>query len=224
MINTEVFKGIQYNSITELCAELARFSNKTNDSSSLPKLELLLISGSILTGKIIDYQKNNTQSSILVDVSNEIKQVTFIPVQNLVAISILDLDRFLLLQETENTLQTIGKLEFKRNILEVESRLTDILKKNITIQIENSEVIGEKERINANIILEQLPSLFESISCDNISERLLNDSVNSIQLVFSNSQLIQLNEGMLTICIREKRMHTISKEVEILKKEIESLL
>lgn len=224
MINTEVFKGMQYNSITELCAELAKFSNKTDDSSGLPKLELLLISGSLLTGKIINYQKNHTQSSIWVDISNEIKQITFIPVQNLVAISILELDRFLLLRETENTFQSIGRLEFKRKKLEVENQLVDILEKNTTIQIENSETINEIERINANRILEHLPSLFQSILCDNISKRLLNDYVKSIQLVFSNSQSTQMNDGKLTICIRDKRTHTIAKEVEILKKEIESLL
>lgn len=221
-----VFKNMPYNSITELCAELAKFANKVNDSSGLPRLELFLIGGNMLTGKIINFQINNTQSSIWLDISNdpEIKQVAFIPVQNLAGISILDLDRFLLLLETDTTLKSIGNLEFKRKVLEVKNQLAEIFKKNITLQIENSETLNEKERINANRILEQLPSLFESILCDNISKKLMNESVNSIQLIFSDSQSTQLNEKVLTICIKEKVTFTMAREREILKKEIESLL
>lgn len=221
-----VFKNMPYSSITELCAELAKFANKANDSSGLPKLELFLIGGNMLTGKIINFQTNNTQSSIWVDISNdpEIKQAAFIPVQNLAGISILDLDRFLLLREIDNPLQSIGNLEFKRKKLEVENQLSDIFENNIAIRIDNSESINEIERTNANRILEQLPSLFESILCDNISKRLMNDSVNSIQLIFSDSQSTELNEKVLTICIKEKVNFTISRELEILKQEIESLL
>src|SRR5690606_33877375 len=105
-----------------------------------------------------------------------------------------------------------------------ENNLSGIFEKNITIHIDNSEAIHEKERANANRILEQLPSLFQSILCDNTSKRLVNDSVNSIKLVFSDSQLTQINDKVLTICIKEKVTYTIAQEIEILKKEVESLL
>lgn len=121
-------------------------------------------------------------------------------------------------------MQSIGSLEFKRKILEVKNQLADIFEKNISIRIDNFETINEEERINANRILEQLPALFESILCDNISKTLVNDAVHLTQLIFSDSQSTQLNEKVLTICIKEKVTFTIAREIEILKKEIESLL
>ncbi len=221
-----IFKDIQYSSITEICAELAKFADKSTDSSNLPKLELFLVGGNIITGKIVNFQKNNSQSHIWVSTSNDdtVKQAVFVPVHNLAGISILDLDEFLFHRETNNPLQNIGSLELKRRKLETENQLSDIMEKNIAIEIDNFETINEMERANTNRILEQLPSLFKSILSDTLGKKLMNDAVNSIQLVFSDSEPSELKNGVLVIPVKEKRTHLITKEMELLKSEIEALI
>ncbi len=225
-MNISVLKKIKYTSIMDLCKELAEFASNSNDSSSLPKLELFLIGDIILKGKIIDYQNNINQSHIWFQQTNnkEIDQITFIPIQNLKSISILELDHFLLLQEINTSSQKIKKFELRRRFIKIEKELSLLIEKNISISIENDSEISDRDRAIVNRILECLPVVFDNILYDKLSKNLVKKSINSIQFILNNNNSVQLYNGILSIGIEEQIKQTINKEIERLKKEIEALL
>jgi hypothetical protein len=225
-MNLEYFKTVEPISVVEMCKQLSHLGEKEEDSQQLLRVELLLTSGFSLNGKIIKYQESPSVQHIWLETRNQSEtksSIALINCNQIFGITIIDFDAFLKLKEERKSLRNIGLLELKRVNKKVEEEVNDVLKKKIPIVIE-WEALDEKQRMIIHRIVAQIPSVFKSVLVDEMSLSSFNDTIRSIKIVISDTEVTRIEDNAFVICVKNTITNTIINDCKALKEKMESLL
>ena len=202
--------------------KLADFAEKTDDNSSLPKLELLLRTGNVVRGQIIGYDRTKQEKLLmLLSISdfNPKYQVTLVPDSQVVALTFLDSIKTL---TTFKTNTVISVLELKRTAKKVEEELEKLTSEKINL-ILDTDNYQENDRSTVFETVELLPEIFESLIKDEFGKNAVIENIKSIKISLSENNKVILEN-------KELHLETSSisefpnKQKERIQKEIESVL
>jgi hypothetical protein len=214
-------------SIVDLCKQIANFAPNLIDSSSLPKLELLLHNGICISGRIIKFQETASGKNIWIDNSssaNDKKSLLFLDVNQIIGITILDFDCYQIANESSNTeLISTGVLELKRKNKATEELLESLTTKPIPINTHIDTLTDEERSVIAKG-LELIAKVFGEILCDEMSKTIVKNQFEAIEIKISDNENVTFNNGILTVYVKKNRTQTTTKQIEMFKEKIESVL
>ena len=223
----EHYKALPVKSLTTWFSEMAEIAEKSTDSSSLPKLELLLRSGSVIRGHILKLQQNNHDQMLMVahlpDPYNNTDEVTFLSASEVVAITLLEPQAYLKQYILPAASKDIGSLELKRAAREFHEKVQEFFHEGVLFQLDTKEC-PDKARWEVLQVLEALPELIQQITADELGKKLANEKIQSIEIVASGHAQTTLEQGILKIQLSSPFTSTLNAEKERIKSEIESLL
>lgn len=218
----ESYKQNLFIDFTGWFIKLADFAEKTEDNSSLPKLELLLHTGNVIRGCIIGYDRTRQEKFLMVlEISdfNAKSRITLIPGVQVAAITFMDADKTLMSLETPSK---ISVLELKRSAKIIEENLEKSTASKISLILDTDNYPEE----NRKLILETikfLPSIFESLAADELGKKAVIENIENIKISITetDSTVLENKELHIKTSSGYKFPH---KEKERIKKEIESVL
>lgn len=202
--------------------KLADFAEKTDDNSSLPKLELLLHTGNIIRGAIIGYDRSKQEKLLMVlgiSDSNSKSEITLIPSSQVAALTFIDANKTL---EVIKNRPVISVLELKRTAKKTEEDLQKITVKKITLVLD-TENYAENHRSFVLETIKLLPSIFESLIEDELGKTAIEEKIDSIKISIAESNKISLHNKELHI-EKTSASEYAHKQKDRIKKEIESIL
>ncbi|WP_163398821.1 hypothetical protein [Flavobacterium fluviatile] len=202
--------------------KLADFADRAEDAYSLPKIELVLHTGNIIRGCIIGYDRTRQEKLLMVmgiPDSNPKSEITLIPESQVAAVTFMDADETLRVLEPDSV---VSSLELKRTAKKVEEDLEKSTASKINLNLDTENYPEE----NRKLILETikfLPSIFESLTEDELGKKAVVESIENIKISIAEADSIVLNNKELHIKTSSgyKFPH---KEKERIKREIESVL
>ncbi|NHN26631.1 hypothetical protein FIA58_013175 [Flavobacterium jejuense] len=212
-------------STLELCKQMANFAKKVVDSSSLPKLELLLHNGTFITGRIINFHENANKQYIWIENNIDIPEkinVFLLEVNQIIGISILDYDAYQTGVELVKPIEIIGVLELKRKKKSIEELLEKLFAKPIIVSVDIDNLYEE----NRSIIYKNLSFIataLQEILSDEISKSVVNEKVNIIQVNILDRIEVTLSNEILFVSIKKDNTQTSANQIKILKEKIESV-
>lgn len=212
-------------SISDLCRQLTNFSKTTVDSSSLPRLELLLYNGTLIVGRILDFQEISGKPYIWIENNIDIPVkigVLFLEVNQIIGINIIDFESYLRYKELSKPVEIIGALELKRKKKSTEELIESLLGKPILINLDMNNLM-EEDRAVIYKNLSFITTSLQEILSDETSKSIISQSLRAIEIKISDCLEVTLNEGILSITVQNKTFETTSNLIVILKEKIESI-
>lgn len=202
--------------------KLADFAEKADDNSSLPKLELLLHTGNTIRGSIIGYDRTRQEKLLMVLEISDFhpkSRITLVPGLQVAAITFMDANKTLMSLETPSK---VSVLELKRSakIIEEDLEKSTTAKINLVLDTDN---YPEEDRKLVLETIKFLPSIFESLTEDDLGKKAVGENIGSIKISITETDSTVLENKELHIAVSSgyKIPH---KEKERFKKEIESVL
>lgn len=223
----EHYKGFPVHGLTTWFSEMAAIVEKSTDNSSLPKLELLLRSGSIIRGHILKLQHSGHDQILMVaslkDQFNSNSEVTFISAHEVVALTFLEPETYLKQYVLPAASKSIGILELKRAAREFQETIQQFFHEEVSLQLDAKEC-PDNARWEVLQVLEGLPALMEQITADELGKKLVNEKIKRIEIGVSDNSHTALEDGLLKIHISSPFTGTLNSEKDRIKHDIESLL
>jgi hypothetical protein len=202
--------------------KLADFADKAEDSSILPKVELILQTGNVITGSIIGYDRTMQEKLLMVlriSAFDAKSEVTIVPGMQVAAITFLDANSSLTVLENKSV---ISSLELKRAAKKTEEDLDKYTTGKINL-ILDADSYPEEHRRYVLEIINLLPALFSSLAKDEFGRKAIDENIDSIKIAIEENSTTSLTNKELLIAIKASYIFP-EKEKERIKKEIESLL
>ena len=212
-------------STIELCKEAANFAKKADNSSSLPKLELLLYNGTSVTGKIVDFQDKSGKSYIWIENNIDIPQkisLLLLDISQIIGINIMDFEVYQICREGNKPLEIIGTLELKRKKKSTEELLEKLLSKAIVINFD-VDTLKEEDRAILYKNLSLITTTFQEILSDEMSKSSIKEKISEIEITIEEHISVVLNKEILSIAIQKSNRQTIANQVKILQEKIENV-
>lgn len=222
----ERYQEFPIRNLSSWFSEMAEIAGKSTDGSSLPKLELLLRSGSIIRGHILKLQQSSHDQLLMVaglkDQYNK-SEITFLSASEVVALTLLEPEAYLQQYVLPAVSKSIGSLELKRAALELNKKINDFFDNEISLQVDAKEY-PENARWEVLQVLEFLPQLMQQLTADELGKNLVNEKINSIEIAVSDRTHTSLEQGILKVQLSSPFTGTLNIEKERIKSEIGSLL
>lgn len=223
----EHYREFPVHSLNTWLSEMAEIAEKSTDSSSLPKLELLLRSGSAIRGHILKLQHNAHDQMLMIaslkNQYNDTKEVIFISASEVMAITLLDPEAYLKQYVLPAASKDIGKLELKRALQETNEKVNFYFQDGISIQFD-ATTCPNNARWEVLQVLETLPELMQHLTADELGKKLVNEKIKSIEITVSDHARTTLDQYVLSIQLTTPFASTLNAEKEKIKNEIERLL
>ena len=223
----EHYKEFPVQSLNAWFSEMAGIAEKSTDSSSLPKLELLLRSGSVVRGHILKLKQTSHDQMLMIaglkDQYNHTSEVTFLSAIEVVAVTLLEPAAYLNQYILPAASKEIGSLELKRAAREFHEKVQEFFTEKVSFQLDTKEC-PDNARWEVLQVLESLPQLMEQITSDELGKKLVNEKIKSIEINVSDHAHTTLEQGVLKIQLTSPFTGTMNAEKERIKSEIESLL
>lgn len=222
----ESYKKNLFRDFSSWFTELADLAENSADNSGLPKLELLLQSGNTICGSIIHCKKTANDYLLMIlgfPDSYSKSEITLVSGSHVVAIKLIEPNNYLKLFAAPENNAIIGSLELKRGIKNTEAQLEKIIGENIPF-ILDVDAFHENSRFDVLRTLGYLPSIFETLTADDLGKKLVHDTIKKIQITVGNSVATTLKEQTLLLQILSSLSTSESKEKERIKIDIENLL
>lgn len=217
-----IYKELPSKSFSSWFLELAAMASKAKGSSSLPKLELLLKSGRLLSGVLIRLEQNNHEQILMLLSTEEKEKVSFVSAEEITAFTVLELEKFIK-EFAPPILSAVTNLELKRRTKATEQALSETTSSQIPLIIQE-ESLNDEERAVMALTLDLLKHIFEDISSDDLGKTTLKESIKTIELIKTETAQVSLQEGKLTISVTNPLKRTASREKEYLKTQLQGLL
>lgn len=201
---------------------LEEMSKNTTDTSSLPKLEVSLRSGSMFSGSVIGLKKTSHENLLMmleqVDIQSKAR-IHLIQCEEVCAVSFVDPTVYLSIFSKP----IISELELKRKLKSIEERIEEATITKIAIDVSHAS-ISEVERNHVVKLAETLPSIFNILMKDNMAKSLILENITSIAIQVGEIAHTSLSNKLLT-CVFEKDSEVfLSKQKEDLFLSIEKAL
>lgn len=222
----ESYKKNLFKDFSSWFTELSDLAQKTEDNSSLPKLELLLQTGNKLQGSIINSKKTANEHFLMIlgtPDSYSKSEITLVSSLQVVAITLIEPSNYLkFFQVTQNAV-LVGSLELKRAIKKTEIELETVVGKKIKFLLD-ADAFLENSRNDVLRIINFLPAIFETLTADQLGKNLILNTIKNIQVSIANESAISLEEQTLHLKIISPLLILDTNEKERIKKGIENLL
>lgn len=206
--------------------ELAALAEQTDDSSSLPRLELLLRSGQVVRGSILKVQTSAHEQWLMIlgpaDAYTQ-SELTFMSGNEVVALTLLEPEKYLKQFVVTPDPKQVGALELKRAAQHVEAELEKNLQLTIGLQV-NVNSIPEQARWDVLRTIGFLPSLLSGIASDELGRKQVRESIAAICIEVADKNQTLLTHNTLTLKLKTPLSVSVTKEKERLRSEIEQLL
>jgi hypothetical protein len=202
--------------------KLADLADKAEDSSALPKVDLVLHNSTVITGSIIGYDRTRSEKLLMVLRISPVDsktEVTIVPVSYVIAITFLDANSTLVALENKTT---ISGLELRRRAIKTEEDIQKFTTRSINIVVD-TDTYPENHRRYVYETLNLLPSIFEYLTKDEFGKQAVDENIDRIKILLDDESKITLLNKEVVIGI-SKSYKFPEKESERIKKEIESLL
>nr|WP_315239709.1 hypothetical protein [uncultured Flavobacterium sp.] len=222
----ESYKKNLFKDFSSWFTELADLAQNTEDNSSLPKLELLLHTGNTICGSIIHSRKTAHEFLLMIlGIPNSYSksEITLLSSSQVVAIKLIEPNHYLKFFAAPENAAIIGSLELKRAIKNNEAELEKIVGEKITLLL-NVDEFPEDSRIDVLRTVGYLPTIFETLTADELGEKLVQNAIKNIQITIGTPNSTTLNEQTLHLQILSPLPIPESKEKERIKITIENLL
>jgi hypothetical protein len=206
--------------------ELADLAQNTEDNSSLPKLELLLHTGNTLRGSIIHSRKTANEHLLMIlgiPDSYSKSEVTLVSSTQVVALTLVEPSHYLKFFAAPENTAIVGSLELKRAIKNSETELEKIIGQKTQFLLD-VDSFPENSRSDVLRTIGYLPSIFETLTADELGKKLVQNAIKNIQITIGINNTTTLNEQTLHLEILSPLTILESKEKERLKTAIENLL
>lgn len=206
--------------------ELADLAQNTQDNSSLPKLELLLHTGNTLRGSIIHSRKTANEHLLMIlgiPDSYSKSEITLVSSTQVVALTLVEPSHYLKFFAAPENTAIVGSLELKRAIKNSEIELEKIVGEKTQFLLD-VDSFPEKSRSDVLRTIGYLPSIFETLTADELGKKLVQNAIKNIQITIGINNTTTLNEQTLHLEILSPLTILESKEKERLKTAIENLL
>jgi hypothetical protein len=206
--------------------ELADLAQNTEDNSSLPKLELLLHTGNTLRGSIIHSRKTANEHLLMIlgiPDSYSKSEITLVSSTQVVALTLVEPSHYLKFFAAPENTAIVGSLELKRAIKNVEIELEKIVGEKTQLLLD-VDSFPENSRSDVLRTIGHLPSIFKTLTADELGKKLVQNAIKNIQITIGTSNTTILNEHTLHLEILSPLAILETKEKERLKTAIENLL
>jgi hypothetical protein len=206
--------------------ELADLAQNTEDNSSLPKLELLLHTGNTLRGSIIHSRKTANEHLLMIlgiPDSYSKSEITLVSSTQVVALTLVEPSHYLKFFAAPENTAIVGSLELKRAIKNSEIELEKIVGEKTQFLLD-VDSFPENSRCDVLRTIGYLPSIFETLTADELGKKLVQNAIKNIQITIGLNNTTTLNEQTLHLEILSPLTILESKEKERLKTAIENLL
>jgi len=206
--------------------DLTELARNTNNDSSLPKLELFLSNGQTIKGSIIESIKNNQEYLLMImEFSNQNSEsnITLIGSSQIIGLRLIEVNNYIRLFATNENPEIIGSLQFKRTVSDIQNELDKTTSTPISILLDVDSYVENKRYLILKV-LKLIPSIFTSLTSDNIGKELVSKKIKTITVSIGTSDNPTLTEQNLHLQILDSGIITTSKETEKLKTAIENLL
>lgn len=221
------YKEFPVHGLTTWFSEMAAIADNSTDSSSLPKLELLLRSGSVVRGHILKLRENNHDQFLMIaslkDQYNSNSEVTFISAHEVVALTLLEPEAYLKQYVLPAASKSIGSLELKRAAREFQESIQQFFQEEVLLELDAKEY-PDNTRWEVLQVLESLPAIMEQITADELGKKLVNEKIKRIEIGVSDHSNTALENGSLKLYITSPFSGTLNSEKERIKNDIEGLL
>lgn len=205
---------------------LSDLAKCTQDTSSLPKLEVFLQSGNSVRGSIIGAQSVGQDELLMVLEVSEIdsrSKITLVHRSQVVSLSLLDPNAYLKLFSSPESNAIVGELELKRKAKTIEESLDKIVSSKTTLNL-YLETLKEDQRGAVLRAIELLPAVFESLTAEDIGKQLVASSIKSVGIRTGTLAQSTLKEMHLMIEVTPQLTIPLHKEKERIIQSIEKLL
>ncbi len=220
------YKNALFKSLSSWFSELAVLAEQTDDSSNLPRLELSLRSGQVIRGSILQVQQTAHEQWLmllgLADVYTK-SELTFLSGNEVVALTLLEPEKYLKQFVVTPDPKQVGELELKRAVQHIESELEKTLQLSIPIQLSGNG-IPEQARWDVLRTVGFLPSLFSAIGSDKLGKKQIRENITAIRIEAADKNQTLLEQKTLVMRLKSPLSVSVTKEKERLKTEIEQLL
>ncbi|MEM0578751.1 hypothetical protein [Flavobacterium polysaccharolyticum] len=206
--------------------ELADLAQNTEDNSSLPKLELLLHTGNTLRGSIIHSRKTANEHLLMIlgiPDSYSKSEITLVSSTQVVALTLVEPSHYLKFFAAPENTAIVGSLELKRAIKNSETELEKIVGEKTQLLLD-VDSFPENSRSDVLRTIGYLPSIFETLTADELGKKLVQNAIKNIQITIGTSNTTILNEHTLQLEILSPSTILETKEKERLKTAVENLL
>jgi hypothetical protein len=198
----------------------------TQDTSSLPKLEVFLQSGNSIRGSIIGSQGVGQDELLMILEVSEVdarSKITLVHRSQIVSLSLLDPNAYLKLFSSPENKVIVGELELKRKAKTTEESLERIVSGKITLNL-YLETLAEEQRGAILRTTELLPAVFESLTAEDIGKQLVSSSIKELGIRIGTLAQSTLKDTHLTIEVPLQLSIPLHKEKERITQSIEKLL
>jgi hypothetical protein len=150
-------------------------------------------------------------------------EITLVSSSQVVALTLVDPNHYLKFFAAPTNTTIVGSLELKRAIKNCESELEKIVNEKIQLLLD-VDAFPESSRVDVLRTIGYLPSIFESLTGDELGKRLVQNAIKNIQITIGTTQTIELNQQIVQIEILSPLSIVESEEKERIKTGIEKLL
>ena len=221
------YKCLPAQGISAWVCQMAEIAEKAEDSSGLPKLELLLRSGNLLRGHILKVEKHEEETIVVVvnleDNYNNSSNITFFPEKEVIAFTLLESEVYLKHHVMPALSQSVGNLELKRAVREIQDKIQAITASRVNLQADTTAV-PEDARWEVLQVLETLPEIMEKLLADELGKEMLLKKVENITVSTADKARTRLEDKTLKIEIKTPFKGPISAEKDRILSEVETLL
>lgn len=154
---------------------------------------------------------------------NSESNITLIGSSQIIGLRLIEVNNYIRLFATSETPEIIGSLQFKRSVSDIQDELNKTTSIPIIIILDVNSYV-ENERYLILKVLKLLPSIFASLTPDNIGKELVSQKIKSITISIGTGDNPTLIEQNLHLQASDSGFITTSKETEKLKTAIENLL
>lgn len=221
-----MYKDIPLKGFSAWFLTLSELAEKTDNSSSLPRLELLLKNGHSVRGALVKAQKIEHDLLLMIHEMPEASgqgDVIFLASSEVIGLRVLNFSRISSYFKQDLPPREIGSLELKRSSKAIEAQLEKYFTEKVQLQF-TSETLTEKSRGEILTLLEILPAVFESLTADELGKRIVNEQIRQIEVNIAEKPETTLKDHKLTILTNHIRIQTPNEEKQRLRIEIENLL
>ncbi len=225
-MNLDTCKNVLFKSFRSWFFELATLAEQVDDSSRLPRLELLLRSGHVIRGSIVTLHEHaNEQLMMILSVPDAYtkSEITLVSSSEVVALTLLEPENYVQRLSAASDPKAVGTLELRRAIKNIEAELAKILHYTVTLQLAVDE-FPEHTRWDVLRTVGFLPSVFASVAVDELGKKQVREHIKTICIQVADTNAIALNQQTLLLKIASPLTIPVAKEKERLQQEIEQFL
>ncbi len=179
---------------------LVAIVNQAKDTSSLPKLEVSLRSGSRFTGSVIGFQKSENENLLMLLEEADLYYkscVHLVLLSEIVSVSLIDPKTYLSIFSKERPI--VSELELRRKTKLAEEHIKAFAH-HISVSL-ILESISEADRFHVLEMVETLPSIFEGLCKDETDRNIVVSNVASLEIQIGKTAKTTLKDKHLTIVL-----------------------